>query len=98
LSDRPVVPEIRVPSAYTCLTKTESGKQNGYDEYSQSERTVVLCVCGFMHVDPFTKKLEEKGCSVEQVKVTDSPWFQQLYGKFSIVEENGKRWCVIRYS
>jgi hypothetical protein len=39
---------------------------------------VVLCVCGFMHVDPFTKKLEEKGCSVEQVKVTDSPWFQQL--------------------
>jgi len=58
--------------------------------------SVVLCICGFMHVDPFTKKLEEKGCSVEQLKLTELPWFQDLYGKYSIVEENGQRWCEMR--
>jgi hypothetical protein len=57
---------------------------------------VVLCICGFMHVDPFTNKLEEVGCSVEQLKLTESAWFQDLYGKYSIVEENGKRWCEMR--
>jgi hypothetical protein len=57
---------------------------------------VVLCLCGFMHIDPFIKKLEEKGCSVEQLKVTELPWFQERYGRYSIVEENGKRWCEMR--
>jgi hypothetical protein len=57
---------------------------------------VVLCLCGFMHVDPFTKKLEETGCSVKQLKLTELPWFQDLYCKYSIVEENGKRWCEMR--
>jgi len=57
---------------------------------------VVLCLCGFMHVDPFTEKLEKKGCSVQQLGVTNLPWFQDLYGKYSIVEENGERWCEMR--
>ncbi|HEY1676858.1 MAG TPA: hypothetical protein VGG04_04070 [Candidatus Sulfotelmatobacter sp.] len=59
---------------------------------------VVLCVCGFMHLDPFAKRLEEKGCSVEQVRLTELVWFQKHYGSYSIVEDDGKRWCEIRYS
>lgn len=54
---------------------------------------VVLCLCGYMHVDPFTMKVEEKGCSVEHLKLSELPWFQELYGKYRIVGENGKRWC-----
>ena len=57
---------------------------------------VVLCLCGFIHIDPFAKKLEEKGCSVEQQSLTELPWFQDLYGRYSIVEENGERWVEIR--
>ena len=58
---------------------------------------VVLCLCGFLHVDPFTKKLEQRGCSVEQLKVTEHAWFQNRYGKYRIVEENGNRWCEVRH-
>jgi hypothetical protein len=58
---------------------------------------VVLCLCGFMHLDPFARKLEEKGCSIEQVNLTELPWFQSLYGKYSIIEENGQRWCEMRH-
>ena len=58
---------------------------------------VVLCLCGFMHLDPFTKKLEEKGCCVEQLRVTDYVWFQSRYGKYHIVEEKDKRWCEVRH-
>ena len=56
----------------------------------------VLCLCGFMHVDLFGKRLGEKGCSVERLNITDLPWFQKLYGKYSMVEEHGQRWCEVR--
>lgn len=57
---------------------------------------IVLCLCGFIHIAPFTKKLEENGFEVEGVGLTELLWFQKLYGKYSIVEENGKRWCEMR--
>jgi hypothetical protein len=57
---------------------------------------VVLCLCGLIHIDPFRRKLEETGCSVEQQNLAELPWFQDLYGKYSIIEENGERWCEIR--
>jgi hypothetical protein len=59
---------------------------------------VVLCLCGFLHVDPFKQKLEEKGCSVEYLDVITTPWFKQDYGTYRIVEENGTRWCEITKS
>lgn len=58
---------------------------------------LALCLCGFMHVDPFTQKLEEGGCRVEQLRLTELTWFQDHYGKYSIVEENGNRWCEVRH-
>lgn len=57
---------------------------------------VVLCLCGFAHVDPFRQKLEEKGCVVEELNLAELPWFQELYGKYNIIEDNGKRWCEMR--
>jgi hypothetical protein len=57
---------------------------------------VVMCLCGFMHIDPFAKRLEDKGCSVERLALTELAWFQDRYGKYLIVEENGKRWCEMR--
>jgi hypothetical protein len=56
----------------------------------------VLCLCGLIHIDPFRRKLEENGCSVEQQNLAELQWFQDLYGKYSIIEENGERWCEIR--
>lgn len=57
---------------------------------------VVLCLCGHMHVDPFTKKLEKAACDVEKLALTELPWFQDLYGKQNIVERDGRRWCETR--
>jgi len=57
---------------------------------------VVLCLCGYLHLDTFTRKLEEAGCHVEKLALTELPWFQELYGEYSIVEENGKRWSEVR--
>jgi hypothetical protein len=31
-----------------------------------------------------------------KLKLTELPWFQDLYGKYKIVEENGERWCEMR--
>jgi hypothetical protein len=56
---------------------------------------VVLCLCGFLHVDPFKQKLEEEGCYVECLDVVNTPWFKQNYGTYRIIEENGVRWCEI---
>jgi len=58
---------------------------------------VVLCLCGFLHVDPFTKKLEEQGCSVEHLDVVNTAWFKQIYGTYRIVEKYGTRWCEIKH-
>jgi hypothetical protein len=57
---------------------------------------VVLCLCGYLHLDPFTKRLEEAGCHVEKLALTELSWFQALYGKYSIVEKNGERWCEVQ--
>jgi len=57
----------------------------------------VVCLCGFLHVSTFAKRLEEKGCLVKYLKVTESEWFKARYGKYQIVERDGKRWCEIRY-
>lgn len=57
----------------------------------------VLCLCGFLHVDPFTQKLRAKGCDVEHLNLTEQQWFRKRYGIYSIVEEQGERWCEIRY-
>jgi len=57
---------------------------------------VVLCLCGYLHLDPFTKKLEEAECHVEKLALTELPWFKDLYGEYSIVEKNGERWCEVR--
>lgn len=58
---------------------------------------MVLCICGFMHLHPFAKKLKEKGCDIEQVNLTELTWFQSLYGQYTIIEENGQRWCEMRH-
>lgn len=63
----------------------------------KSRVDVALCLCGFMHVDPFTQKLEEGGCRVEKLNLTELTWFQDHYGRYSIVEENGSRWCEVRH-
>jgi hypothetical protein len=63
----------------------------------RSRVDAVLCLCGFLHVDPFRQKLEERGCSVEHLKVAELAWFQNLYGKYSIVEENGNRWFEVQH-
>jgi hypothetical protein len=39
---------------------------------------------------PFTLKLQEKGCQVEQLH------FEVPRHKYSIVEEDGNRWCEVR--
>jgi hypothetical protein len=57
----------------------------------------VLCICGFMHIGPFAKKLEEKGCIIEHIWLTEEEWFQQLYGKYKMVEQNGQLWCEMRH-
>jgi len=57
---------------------------------------VVLCLCGLLHVEPFAKKLEEEGCTVEQRNVTELDWFRNLYGTCNIVEDQGIRWCEVR--
>ena len=31
-------------------------------------------------------------------QLTELAWFKNLYGTCSIAEENGKRWCEIRYA
>jgi len=54
---------------------------------------LVLCLFGFLHVDPLRQKLEEKGCCVECLDVANTPWFKLNYGTCRIVEENGTRWC-----
>lgn len=59
---------------------------------------VVLCLCGFLHVDPFKQKLEEKRCIVEYIDVVNTSWFKRSYGTYRIVEENGTRWCEITKS
>lgn len=58
---------------------------------------VVLCLCGFLHVDPFTQKLEERGCSVEHFDVVNMAWFKQIYGTYRIVEDDSGRWCEVRH-
>jgi hypothetical protein len=47
-------------------------------------------LCGVLHLDPFTLKLQEKGCQVEQLH------FEDPHYKYSIVEEDGNRWCEVR--
>jgi hypothetical protein len=37
-----------------------------------------------------TLKLQEKGCQVEQLD------FEDTHYKYSIVEEEGNRWCEVR--
>jgi hypothetical protein len=59
---------------------------------------LVLCLFGFLHVDPLKQKLEEKGCCVERLDVANTPWFKLNYGTYRIVEENGTRWCEITKS
>jgi hypothetical protein len=58
---------------------------------------MVLCLCGFLHVDPFTQKLEQRGCSVEHLDVVNMGWFKQIYGTYRILEEDGTRWCEIKH-
>jgi hypothetical protein len=57
----------------------------------------VLCLCGFLHVGPFTQKLEEQGCGVERLEVVNMAWFKQIYGAYRIVEKDGARWCEIKH-
>lgn len=58
---------------------------------------VALCVCGFLHIEPFAKKLQKCACVVERLNLTEEDWFKELYGTYSIVEEKGKRWLEVRY-
>jgi hypothetical protein len=51
---------------------------------------VVLCICGVLHLDPFTLKLQEEGCQVEQLQ------FEDPHYRYSIVEEGGNRWCEVK--
>jgi hypothetical protein len=39
-----------------------------------------VCLCGHLHVESFTKKLEEKGCTVEHLNLTEQSWFRELKG------------------
>lgn len=63
----------------------------------QRRADFVLCLCGYLHVDPFTQKLEEQGCGVEHLNVVNLPWFKQIYGTYSIVQKDATRWCEIRH-
>jgi hypothetical protein len=56
----------------------------------------VVCLCGFLHIEPFTQKLGKFGCTVEHVNLVEQEWFRRLYGTYRIIEEDGKRWCEIR--
>lgn len=58
---------------------------------------VALCLCGFLHVDPFTQKLEEQGCGVEHLDLVNMAWFKQIYGTYRIVEDGNGRWCEVRH-
>ena len=57
----------------------------------------VLCLCGFLHVGPFTQKLEENGCSVEHLNVVGTDWFKEIYGTYRIVEDGSGRWCEVTH-
>jgi hypothetical protein len=52
---------------------------------------VTLCICGRVHVEPFMKKLEEKGCTVEHTDLSVQVWFRKRYGIYSIAEQDGER-------
>jgi hypothetical protein len=56
----------------------------------------VLCLCGFLHVEPFADKLKAKGCDVEHLNLTEQEWFRKLYRTYKIAEESGERWCEIQ--
>jgi hypothetical protein len=47
-------------------------------------------LCGGLHLDPFTLKLPEKGCQVEQLH------FEDPHYKYNIIEEDGNHWCEVR--
>ena len=94
----PIDPYDNVGSCCLYLPYEDGIREETWLERILKQRvTVVLCLCGFMHVDPFMKKLEEKGCNVERLELTELRWFQDLYGKYTIVvEKNGQRWCEMR--
>jgi hypothetical protein len=93
----PIDPFQNIGSRYFYLPHEDGIREAEWLSRILKQRAdVVLCLCGFIHLDPFTKKLKEKGCGVELVNLTERTWFQDLYGKYSIVEENGERWCEIR--
>lgn len=56
----------------------------------RSRVDAVLCLCGVLHLDPFTLKLQEKGCHVEPLQFEDSDY------QYRIVEEGGNRWCEVK--
>jgi hypothetical protein len=57
-----------------------------------------LCLCGLLHADPFKQKLENRGCSVEHINLTEEAWFKKLYGSYRIVARDCERWLEIRYT
>jgi len=93
----PIDPYENVGSCCLYLPHEDGVREEAWLSRILNQRaSVVLCLFGFMHVDPFTRKLEKKGCSVERLKLTELSWFQDLYGTYTIVEKSGQRWCEMR--
>jgi hypothetical protein len=59
---------------------------------------VVLCLCGRIHVEPFTLKMKAKGCDIAHLDLTAQGWFRGLYGIYCIVEKSGERYLESRFS
>jgi hypothetical protein len=56
----------------------------------------VLFICGLLHLDTVAAKFSTDGWDVEEINVCSEPWYVERFGTFTVVEENGERWCETR--
>jgi len=55
----------------------------------------VLFICGLLHVNSLKEKWEYLGHIVERWNLHDTDWFRAVYGTYTIMEQDGERWCEV---
>jgi hypothetical protein len=94
----PIDPSANAGGRYQYLPRADGIRETEWVRRILRLRVkALICLCGFIHVGPFTKKLEENGYNVEQLNVSELEWFKNQFGTYQIVEEDGRRWCEIRH-
>jgi hypothetical protein len=94
----PIDPCVNQDTMFRYLTEEDGIREEEWlRRIIRTQVHSVVCLCGFLHVGTFAKRLKEMGCSIEDLKVTDSQWFRARYGTYQVVEKDGQRWCEIRH-